>query len=132
MTAGIEPDNGIIYEQSPDGIHIFKFQPDSDLEKFFEILEDILVNSPVDTTLRYIVQLAEINNHGMRDLVKNFGKLQAKVPIRAPGRTAILHNGDLFTMLANTFLNLAPRQDKAQFFTHQEYDRAVAWVLRDD
>lgn len=132
MVAGTEPEGGLIYNQSPDGIHVFKFVGDGGIDRFFEILENILKTSPTDTTLRYIVELDESNNTGMRDLVKRFGKLQRKVPVRAPGRTAIVHKGDVFTMLANTFLNLAPRDDQAKFFQHDEYDEAVAWVLLED
>jgi len=132
MVTGTEPDNGLIYEQSPDGVHIFKFVGEGGIDRFFEIVEEILATSPHDTTLRYIVQLEESNNTGMRELVRRFGKLQSKIPMRAPGRTAIVHSGDLFLMLANTFLNLAPREDKAQFFKNTEYEKALAWVLRDD
>ncbi len=132
MTAGTESDRGLLYETSPEGVHIFKFVGENGIDKFFEIVEEILSTSPTETTLRYIVQLDESNNTGMRDLVRRFGKLQAKIPIRAPGRTAIVHKGDVFLMLANTFLNLAPNQDKSQFFKHEDYDKAMAWVLRDD
>ena len=134
MTTVSSGNHSLEYELSPEGIHIFKFLPDSDdgLDEFFEIIEHILKTSPTNQTLRYIVELEQSNNTKMRDLVKQFGKLQSRVPIRAPGRTAIVHRGDLFLMLANTFLNLAPRQDKAQFFKYEDYDKAKAWVLQDD
>lgn len=132
MVTNADPNNGLHYEQSPDGVHIFDFVGDGGMDRFFEIVEHILSTSPTDTTLRYIVRLNESNNTGMRDLVKRFGKLQSKIPVRAPGRTAIVHKGDIFLMLANTFLNLAPQQDKAKFFKHEEYDKALEWVLRDD
>lgn len=130
MSTTYESHKGLIYKKSPDGIHIFKFteSDDSGLDAFFKILEHILTTSPQNQTLRYIVELERSDNTGMRELVKRFGKLQAKIPIRAPGRTAIIHKGDMFLMLANTFLNLAPRQDKAQFFKHGDYDKALAWV----
>lgn len=132
MTADTQSDRGLLYEISSEGVHIFKFVGEGGIDHFFEIVEDILSTSPTETTLRYIVQLDESNNTGMRDLVRRFGKLQAKIPIRAPGRTAIVHKGDVFLMLANTFLNLAPNQDKSQFFKHEEYHKAMTWVLRDD
>ncbi len=132
MTAGTEPINGLIYEHSADGVHKFKFVGEGGIDRFFEIVEEILSTSPVDTTLRYIVELDESNNTGMRDLVRRFSKLEQQIGDRAPGRTAIIHKGDVFTMLANTFLNLAPREDKTQFFKYEEYDKAMAWVLRDD
>lgn len=132
MTAGTESDRGLVYEVTAEGVHIFKFVGEGGIDKFFEIVEEILSTSPTDTTLRYIVRIDESDNTGMRDLVKRFGKLQSKIPVRAPGRTAIVHSGDVFLMLANTFLNLAPRQDKSQFFKRDEYDKAMAWVLRDD
>ena len=134
MSTSSERKSGLHYEISPEGVHIFKFPEDGDnaLDDFFEILEQILKSSPLDETIRYIVELEKSNNTGMRELVKQFGKLQARVPQRAPGRTAIIHRGDMFLMLANTFLNLAPRQDKAKFFKHTEYDKVKEWVLSDD
>ncbi|MEL6527927.1 MAG: hypothetical protein AAFQ07_19675, partial [Chloroflexota bacterium] len=114
-------------------IHEFVFTGGSDagLENFFEIARDLLDASKPEDTMRYIIDTTQsTTNNQMGKLVRGFRKLEAQVGERAAGRTVILHDGSVLLSLADTFLStLAPAKDKTRFFTADERESAIAWLL---
>ena len=123
---------GLIYTILEGDIHEFVFTGvgDKGLDDFFDILKDLLKRTPPDTTLRYLVDATKNRGQGaMNQLVRRFRKLEAQIPIRAAGRTAILHDGSLLLTLANTFVDtLAPSKDKSHFFVKSKRDEAIIWL----
>ncbi|MEO1287736.1 MAG: hypothetical protein AAFV93_08200 [Chloroflexota bacterium] len=126
---------GLIYRHYDNDIHEFIFTDDGEggLDHFFEIVKSLLQDAPVDSTLRYIVDIQQSNGQSaMAGLVRRFRKLEAQLGERAAGRTVILHNGLVLLTLANTFLDtLAPSKDKTRFFTITERERAISWLLHE-
>lgn len=123
---------GITYTHLEDDIHEFVFTGDSEkgLDEFFELLADLLKKTPSDATLRYIVDATKTKGRGsMNELVRRFRKLEAQFPMRAAGRTAILHDGSLLLTLANTFVDtLAPNKDRTHFFEKSKREAAIEWL----
>lgn len=130
-----ESEPGCIYEKLDNGIHKFIFtgKGEDGMDVFFTILEGILRSTPTDTTLRYIVDNTRSGKQGsMMELVRRFRKLESRIPERAAGRTAIIHNPDILITLADTFVStLAPSKDKTRFFTPDRMGDAIKWVLSD-
>lgn len=123
---------GVIYTLLDGDIHEFVFtgQGDKGLDEFFELLVDLLKKTPSDATLRYLVDATKSKGRGsMNELVRRFRKLESQFPIRAAGRTAILHDGSLLLTLANTFVDtLAPNKDKSHFFEKSKREDALKWL----
>lgn len=123
---------GVIYTVLEGDIHEFVFTGvgDKGQDEFFEILKDLLKRTPPENTLRYLVDATKNKGRGsMNELVRRFRKLEAQMPIRAAGRTAILHEGNLLLTLANTFVDtLAPSKDKSHFFEKSKRDEAIKWL----
>lgn len=128
-------EQGCLYQYLENGIHEFIFtgKGTTGLDEFFEKLEEILRSTPPDASLRYLVDTtASQGQASMANLVRRFRKLEAKVPVRARGRTAIIHNPGLFLSLIDTLIDtLAPGQDRTRLFTADKRDEAMAWVLLD-
>lgn len=127
---------GCIYELLPQGVHVFSFTgKQTGMDEFFEQLTNILTSAPPDTpVLRYIVSLATDDGQAnVNELVRRFRRLEVALPQRPPGRTAILHNGNLLLTLMGTLVNtLAPQRDQTRFFKREQYDDALAWVLANE
>jgi hypothetical protein len=105
------------------------------MDEFFEQLTHILTSASPDTpVLRYIVNLSTDDGQAnVNELVRRFRRLEVALPQRPPGRTAILHNGNLLLTLMGTLVNtLAPQRDKTNFFRRDQYEEALAWVLGND
>jgi hypothetical protein len=125
---------GCIYQLRSDGIHEFTFTGEGDTasDEFFDQLSRILAEAdPATPVLRYLVRLSQVKTQvSLSELAKRFRKLEIALPKRPPGRTAILHQGDLLLTLMNTVIQaLAPERDKTRFFKHQEEAEAIAWLL---
>lgn len=128
---------GLRYEHRSDGIHEFVFTGDdadnSGLDHFFEVLRDLLERTPPNETLRYIVDASQGKQQlrpPIAELVRRFRKLEAQLPERAAGRTALLHDGSVLLTLANTIIDtLAPDKDKTRFFTVDRREQAIRWLL---
>jgi hypothetical protein len=123
---------GLIYTYREDGIHEFAFTgDDTGLDHFFDILKNLLENTPADKVLRYLVDATNSSGRSsMTELIRRFRKLEAQLPVRAAGRTAIIHDGSLLLTLANTFVDtLAPDKDKTRFFVKTKRHYAIKWLL---
>jgi len=126
---------GLIYNHLDSDIHEFVFigPGKADIDQFFAILERILAETPPDRTLRYLVDVA----HSSRDvslvaMAQRFRRLEAQIPNRARGRTAVLHRAGALLNFVDDFIRaLAPQQDKTRFFAADQCDEALAWLLSD-
>lgn len=126
---------GCIYTYREDGIHEFVFTgEDGGVDTFFALLEEILRTAPKDRTLRYIIDISGSQGKApMRELLQRFRRLEANIPERAPGRTAIVHNPSLFASLADTLVGtFAPGEDKTRFFPQARRAEALAWLATVD
>jgi len=124
---------GLVYKHYTTDIHEFIFtgEGEAGLDHFFDIVKKLLEETPTNKTLRYIVDATNTRGRGtMGELVKRFRKLDVQLGERAAGRTAILHDGSLLLILANTFIDtLAPDKDKTRFFDIKKRHEAVSWLL---
>jgi len=130
------PPVGCWYQLRPDGIHEFTFtgQGDNPTDEFFDQLTQVLADAdPQTPVLRYLVRLPLVKGQApLSELARRFRKLEVALPKRPPGRTAILHQGDLLLTLMNTVIqSLAPDRDKTRFFKHEAEDEAIAWLLNE-
>ena len=125
---------GIIYTHRDDDVHEFIFTGESEqsLDNFFNILKDLLSVTPPEATLRYLVDATTSTGRGaMTELIRRFRKLEVLFPVRATGRTAILHDDSIMLTLSNTLLDtFTPGNDRAHLFRRTEKHRAEQW-LRD-
>ncbi len=128
---------GCTYALLPNGVHTFTFTGRSPtaLDEFFAILTELLATAdPRTPVLRYIVDVTDASGQApINEMVRRFQRLETALPQRPRGRTAIIHQGNIFLTLANTLIStLAPAGDKTRFFTLQEREEAMRWVLGDD
>ncbi len=131
-----QKNKGCHYNKLTSGVHEFIFTGEGEdgLDYFFDTLTGIIAEAPMNTTLRYLVDVTPLDGRGsLAELVKRFRKLEAQFPERAKGRTAIIHNPNLLITFVNTFITtLAPGQDKTRFFVNTKREEALNWVLSDD
>lgn len=134
MTLQVDPSKGCTYEVLPSGIHVFTFTGKSPtaLDEFFVILTNLLATTdPSVQVLRYIVDVTDASGQApINEMVRRFQRLETALPQRPRGRTAIIHQGNVFLSLANTLLGaLAPAGDVTRFFNATEREQAMRWLL---
>ncbi len=127
---------GCTYTHLENGVHEFVFQ-DADkasVDFFFNTLADILRTTPNTGTARYILDVTQsARDISLSGMVQRFRKLDVQIPVRARGRTAVLHNPGLtYSFIDGLVRALAPGKDKTRFFPVDRRDDAIAWVLSDN
>ncbi|MDL1883485.1 hypothetical protein FBR01_07520 [Anaerolineae bacterium CFX8] len=124
---------GLMYNHLDSDIHEFVFiEPGkADIDQFFAILERLLIETPPDRTLRYLVDVAHSSRGvSLVAMAQRFRRLEAQIPNRARGRTAVLHRAGALLNFVDDFIHaLAPQQDKTRFFTADRRGEALAWLL---
>ncbi|NWG18012.1 MAG: hypothetical protein HXY41_15410 [Chloroflexi bacterium] len=124
---------GLVYNHLDTGIHEFVFfQPSkADIDQFFAILERILTETPHNSTLHYLVDVTHSDRGvSLVAMAQRFRRLEAQIPHRARGRTAVLHRtGALLNFVDDFIRALAPQRDMTRFFTAAQRDEALAWLL---
>ncbi len=122
-----------LYHLREDGIHEFTFRTSSKvaIDQFFQQLERILSETPHTETLRYLVDVTGGDRQvSLVTMAQRFRRLEAQLPHRARGRTAILHRSGAPLSFIDGFIRaLAPSRDVTRFFPIQEREAAVAWLL---
>lgn len=127
-----EETGGLIYIRLENGIHEFGFE-DSDkktVDAFFKTLEHILTTTPHTDTARYILNITGNGQISLVAMTQRFRRLEAQIPHRARGRTAVIHNPALILSFIDGFVRaLAPSRDITRFFTLDRRQEAIDWLL---
>lgn len=136
MMANTDGQPGCIYHLLDNGIHEFTFRESSReaIDQFFGQLAEILQTTPTTDTLRYLVDITLGDKQvSLTKMSWRFRRLDMEIPVRARGRTAILHNpGALISFVDGFIRALAPLKDVTRFFPVDRRDEAIAWVLSEE
>lgn len=128
----------IDYKLLENGIHLFKFTESSRraVDAWIIKTEELTAASQAqpDKPVRYLYDQVE---SGMQPAYYAFQRSQAMLknyPGRARSRAVFLINPGFFVSIMDTFIKLlrSEDKDKVQFFPAEQYDQAIAWLLRDD
>jgi hypothetical protein len=125
-----------VYRRLENGIHQFEFQESSKpaIDEFFGRLERILIETPHTETNRYLIDVTGGDREvSIVSMSQRFRRLEAQFPHRARGRSAILHKPNVIISFFDNFIRaLAPTGDITRFFTVDQRDEAIRWLLSNE
>ncbi len=121
------------YERLENGIHYFRFNKASReaLDQHFEKLSALLASTPTTEKVRVLL---DFRPAGFPPITHAFQKVRAmnmRIPRRPMQRIAFLHHPNALTHVVQSFVHLQRLKDPVHFFTADQYDGAVTWLLED-
>jgi hypothetical protein len=117
----------------PNGIYelIWRDLSDMAVDDWLVYMDALYHHTEPDYILRLLYNIRTSDMPSLSFVARGIKQLACKYPVRSQSRTAIIAESDIASMLLRMMTRMLHRDDldQTRFFTPDEHNTAIAWLL---